>query len=548
MDDSLLQLSDANRERMRRAIRRWSPIVVLGALLAGATSLVVSLSLKPEYVATAQLYIAPASNPTVAFQDVVLGQNVARSYVQLVTSDVVLKPAATQMNWTDLKEFRERVQATQVRDTTIINVSFRDSAARTAAEAANAVVDSFIAQSRALQSSLQGTTASQLDAQIDSLQRDISSLDAEIAGLRAEIAATARPGSSAPPKAEQQSQLSQLDFSRQTKQQTLAQLLKTRDDMRLAAVRAESTVTLWQPAVPPDEPVSPRVPLNVALGVVSGGLVTALVILLMSYVGDRITDYEQVQARLGVPPMAQVHMSERAETLAGKLFVRDQPTAPVAEAFRALRTNIQFASVDAQPRSLVVTSALPGEGKSVVAANLAMALAEAGTPTILVDADLRRPSQHKLFGLSARFGLTTLLTGTEVSLESFRVSSGLVVIPSGPLPPNPAQLLASARMSTLIRDLSGYRERTFVLIDTSPVLAVADAIGLATRVDGCLVVVDSSGTRASAALHAVDALRRARARVLGVVLNKVSAAEGAPYYYYGRYGSQQSQQPGSHGG
>ncbi len=437
-----------DRARLWHALRRWAVVVVLSALLAGLAAFGVSLALPPQYRATAQLFVAPAANPTVALQEVILGQNLAQSYVQLATAEVVLGPAMARVGLTDLDEFRNRTNVAQVRDTFVINISFHSDDPARAAGTANAIAESFVARSGTIQSALQGT------------------------------------------------------------------------------------VSLWQPATLPTERESPRTTLNVLLGAFSGALIATFIIAAITYLDDRVTDFDRVRARLGITPLEEVHRSTAPESKRAKLFVRDTPHSREAEAFRSLRTNISFASVDKRPRSILVTSALPTEGKSVVSANLALALAQEGTPTVLVDADLRRPSQHILFGIDPQAGLTGLITGLLPieQLERFQVSERLMVIPSGPLPPNPAEMLSSERMSVLINGLVALAPGQTVVIDTSPVLAVTDPIALSTKVDGCLLVIDSGRTNARAARRAVERLAGVNATILGAVLNKVSTAHD--YYGY----------------
>jgi capsular exopolysaccharide synthesis family protein len=302
----------------------------------------------------------------------------------------------------------------------------------------------------------------------------------------------------------------------------------------------QGTVTVWQPATPPTESESPRVVLNTVLGGLGGGLIALLMIGMVTYLDDRITDFDQVRSRLGLAPLGEVDRVTGPDSIAGKLFVRDTPDSMEAEAFRSLRTNIAFANVDKPPRSILVTSALPFEGKSVVSANLALAFAHAGTPTILVDADLRRPSQHKLFEVDTADGLTSLLTGRlpVEEINRFRVGPNLLVIPCGSIPPDPAELLGSATMSALIQRLANLAEGCTVIIDTSPVLAVADPTALATKVDGCVLVVDAGRTSGRACRRAVERLAAVNARILGAILNKVSSEQGDYRYEY--YASSES--------
>jgi capsular exopolysaccharide synthesis family protein len=509
-------------ERLLRGFRRWAGIVAIAMIVGGVVSFSVSRLVPPEYRATAQLYLAPAPNAT-ASVDIVGGQNLARSYAQLANSSVVLRTAMDDLGWTDLKTFRDRATSTWVRDTSIITVSFKHGDPEFAARAANAIANAFIVQSRTLQSSIQGGAVQQLDEQIKQLQDDIRALDTLIATT----------------PADQQTQRVQLDGQRQTKQQTLAQLLKTRDDINLASARAQNNVSLWESAVAPTEPDSPHVGLNTALGALLAGLLVVLAIGMLGYVEDRIGDFDAMHEKLGITPLAEVYRASANEATGGMLFVRDAPMSPDAEAFRGLRTNILFASVDRRPRTILVTSALPLEGKSVVSANLALAFAQAGSPTVLIDADLRRPSQHRLFGRSSSTGLTTLLTQQDPMsrLVDFSVAPNLHLLPSGPLPPDPAEFLSSARMSALLEALANRAPDATVIIDTSPTLAVADAIALSAKVDACLVVVDSARTRTGSAIRAVESLRRVRARIVGGVVNKVRTT---PAGYYGYYGPSQA--------
>ncbi len=519
------RLRDLVRER--RIPYRQALIVVVAALVGGLAGTLSSGTPVAVYRAAAQLYVAPASNPTSAYQDVYLGQTLAKSYAQLATADVVLQPAMETVGFNDLNAFRARTDITQLKDSSILSVAFRDTDPKRAAAAANAIAESFIVQGRNLQTALQGSAASQLDTQINAIQDDIKSLDGQIAALRTQNAAR--------PSADLQTQILQLDSSRQSKQQTLAQIVKTRDDMRLAAARADNTVYLWQRATTPLGPEPVRAPINALAGAGVAGMVALAILVGIAYFDDRVRNADELRAKLKLAPMAEVFRSGAPESLAGKLFLRDAPKSMESEAFRSLRTNVLFANVDERPRRILVTSATPVEGKSIVSANLALAFAQSGTPTILVDADLRRPSLHKLFNLRPATGLTSLLMDAgsiPSAIERFRVTEHLVVIPCGPLPPNPAELLSSGMMASLIKELTQVAEGCTVIIDTSPVLAAPDAVGLATMVDGSIFVIDAQRTQARTCRRALEALHRVHAVVLGGVLNNVSNEHAYGFDYY----------------
>jgi len=214
------------------------------------------------------------------------------------------------------------------------------------------------------------------------------------------------------------------------------------------------------------------------------------------------------------------------------VIVHENPKSPATEAYRVLWTNIQFSAVDRALRKLAVTSAGPSEGKSITVCNLAAIYAQAGQKTLVIDADMRRPAIHHTFFISNRFGLSHVLSNRceahEVISETF--VPNLYALPSGVIPPNPAELLASNRMKTLLEELE--REFDVILLDTPPVLSLADAQIVSAQCDGVLLVIDSGKVKIQAAQKAKEKLEMAGARILGVVLNNVKRIDGDYYYYY----------------
>lgn len=220
------------------------------------------------------------------------------------------------------------------------------------------------------------------------------------------------------------------------------------------------------------------------------------------------------------------------------LIVHDQPKSPIAEAFRTLRTNIQYAKVDVDLKTLLFTSAGPGEGKSTVTANSAVALAQTGKRVVLVDCDLRKPVQHHIFNLNKK-GLTNCLVGESPVSELLQDTEveGLRILTSGPIPPNPAELLGSARMERILAEL---REETdYLILDCPPVIAVTDACVLARKADGILLVLDADQIRPEMAQKAKELLENAQGKILGAILNRVEVEKEHSYYYY-YYGDKKS--------
>lgn len=221
----------------------------------------------------------------------------------------------------------------------------------------------------------------------------------------------------------------------------------------------------------------------------------------------------------------------------GKLIAFREPKAPASEAYRALRTNIDFSGFDKVIKTLLVTSATPDEGKSVVTGNLGITMAVDGKKVLIIDADLRNPSQHKCFGLSNNVGLTSLLVNDSLCLEEAICTTNihnLFILPGGPIPPNPAELLNSKKMRELIQDLACAFD--IILVDSPPVMAVTDASILASYLDGTILVIGTGQVSKELAHAAKEQLNKVKANILGAVLNKAPLSSGGYYsnYYYGR--------------
>jgi capsular exopolysaccharide synthesis family protein len=214
------------------------------------------------------------------------------------------------------------------------------------------------------------------------------------------------------------------------------------------------------------------------------------------------------------------------------LITLTNPRSPVSEAYRTLRTNLEFSSLDRPIKTMVVTSPGLGEGKSTTLANLAVTLAQAEKEVILVDCDLRRPSQHEIFGLSNGVGLTTMVVDDGAMKEPPLLDTGVAglrLLPSGPLPPNPSELVGSRRMGEIISVLA--KQSDIALFDAPPVVAVTDAAVLASRVDGVLLVIKAGATKRDHARRAKALLEKVNAHLLGVVLNNIKM-DTSYYSYY----------------
>lgn len=220
-----------------------------------------------------------------------------------------------------------------------------------------------------------------------------------------------------------------------------------------------------------------------------------------------------------------------------EIFTKRNPKSPISEAFRTLRTNIQFSSIDKPIRSIVITSSGPGEGKSTVSINIAAAIAQAEKKVLLIDCDLRKPTLHKTFNMSSLKGLTNILVENidykDVVFTDQEIE-GLDIIASGPVPPNPAELLGSNRMKSFIEMMKDIYD--MVILDTPPVGLVTDSALLSTIVDGTILVCSVGEADINGTKRAKDLLDKVKANILGVVLNKIPVNDGGYYkYHYNQY-------------
>ena len=339
----------------------------------------------------------------------------------------------------------------------------------------------------------------------------------------------------------------------ESNQQLYESLLQHLKDATVSAGLRATNINVVDPARPPAFPVRPKVALYLALGVI-GGLLVGITLAFAQEGLERRTvkTAEDVEKLVDAPTLALIPMAGSAEGRryllmkprqgngssngSVALAVSTQPTSPLAESYRTLRTSVLF-STRPPPRAVLVTSAAPGEGKTCTALNLSIALAEGGQRVVLVDGDMRRPGISGTLGMLKHKGLSGVLAGVYPLAEALYPSGSipnLWVLPAGPHPPNPASLICASNIEAVLRELREQYDQ--VVVDSPPVLMVTDATLLAASVDGVVMVVESGVTSPGILVHALRTLETAAAKVLGVVVNKVDfRSDGYHYSSYYRY-------------
>lgn len=334
------------------------------------------------------------------------------------------------------------------------------------------------------------------------------------------------------------SQLDQLQTSLDLYKQIYINSTSNLETLRMTKAQNSVTVLKMEIAEIPNTPIAPNPMQTASLSALVGLIIGACIAFLIEYLDDSIKTPEEVSDLTDLPVIGFVAYvrSPRSKNISEKekhqVISLTQPRSIVAESYRSLRTNLEFSSVDHPVNTVLITSLNPSEGKTTIASNLAVVVSSSGKRTLLLDADMRHPSVHRLFNLPNRVGLSDLLRGT-LALEDVTTSvqalPNLTIISSGSLPPNPAELLASNKMNQILSDLR--LRYDIVIIDSSP-LVVSDPQILASRVDGVLYVIQPGKTRGKNVESSVQQLRRINVRLIGVVFNMIKIKQDSYYSHY----------------
>jgi polysaccharide biosynthesis transport protein len=504
-------------------LRRRLWIVVLAIVIAVAAAYVVSSRETPAYQAEAQVNVGGSSistilNPSAHVSSSVVQQNVASAAQSAHTTSVAAATlTAAGVHGMSPQDLLDETSVTPSDTTSFFTIAVTDRFPDRAMGLATAYAEKFVTMSN-------HQAVAGLSAKLTALNAEIKRLKAKIAR---EIAATGSQSAGAA-----DTTILQNDLKQQSAYQNGLASLSNNNQVAQRATEAHK--------------VRPATTRNLLMGLGIGLVIGLVLVSLAEALDTRVRHSDDVSARLGLPLLTRIPIPPRSLRKASSLGMLDDESGIQTEAYRKLRINLDFANLSIKARTIMVTSATEQEGKSTTVANLAVALARAGRRVVLVDLDLRKPFLDRFFDLTGRPGITDVALG-HVTLDQAMWSipipgadggpqaGSLHVLPSGPMPPNPADLIESSVVSEVLLDLA--ERADVVLLDSAPLLPVSDGVILSNKVDGMLVVVRASTVRRPVLTELQRVLAACPAAKLGFVLTGSDEAEGYGYYGYGGYGA-----------
>ncbi len=528
-------------------IKRWKLIVICFVVI-GLGTFIGSKLMTPIYQSAATIRISISAGTSQAdINNLLASDQLVQTEAQLATSYQVLSQVAAHYPGLTVDELAKNVTSVAATNTQLFGITVSDPSPSRAAALANDIAATLIKQENQVNQQVNAQSQQQIQQDLQQTQKQIDSISAQLARLRT------GKGSDA--------QISTLNAQLSTLHAHYTQWQSLLAQVELTEAQSGNTLRIAQPAQPASSPVRPNVLLNTAIGLLVGLLNGLLLAMLFEQLDTRVRTEEALTQLVDWPVLAKIwnqSPSKKDKNKTEEELVNPPPHSPNVESYRILRTNIGFSMVDKSLHSMMVVSAQPQDGKSTVAANLAIFMAKAGKKTLLIDADLRRPTQSKKFhlppgksGLSnaivacsqLQFVASTPFMGqssqplsTGFSLEPYLHSvdiPNLRVMPSGPNPPNPPELLDSKAMERFFTALA-VSGAEVIIFDTPPLIGLSDANILASKVDGVLVVVDITTANKKNLKQMKALLVQSGSRVLGCIMNKQhqNRSDNAYSYYY----------------
>lgn len=518
--------------------RRW--VVVRTAVVVVVVAIAASAIETPTYQATAILLVKERGLASTLFGQIMPELSVQPERGLRTQADLVkLRPVATRA----LRRVKIELAADELvskmsvvvnPQSNLMTIGVNDRDPRTAQRLVNAMAEEYVAWNRALNGREIARARDEVRAKLESTEENMLAIARRMSGQDRQVREGIRT----------QWSLATALYS---------MLAEKYEQLRIISASSSGDSVVVAPSVVPASPVSPRPVRNVFVGLILGLLLGGGLAFLYEYLDNTLKSRQDIEEYVKLPVLGEIPLVTSSLDGKRQIVSVTHPRSVQAEAFRMLRSNLHYLNVDRSLRCFIVTSPSPGEGKSTVAANLAVAFARAGQRVRILCCDLRRPIIHGMFGVDNKVGLTNVLCDRRPVFEAVRIGqgTGVEVLTSGPIPPDPSELLGSRRMAEVIEEAKA--EVDVVIIDAPPIVAMSDVLQISPQADGVIMVARAGDTTRDMVKIAKGILDGVQANVLGVVLNAVTPSETYGYYgyygyrkysgYYGQYGEEPDGKP-----
>ena len=497
--------------------RKW--IIIQAVVVVTLTALVVSFLQPKSYEGEARVLISEKDSGAALFGTVLpeLSSQPERG-LQTQVQLMQLRPMAED-TIRDLNlgmrpgELLGRIEVSAVGQTNIVTIKAKDADPKVAAQIANTMAESFVAWSREYKRESLSAASAEVESRLEETKNQVLELGRKL---------------------NEQGKSDDLDAELQIATGSYTTLAEKLEQLRINAQLETGSGRVVSSAVSNPVPVSPKPMRNGVLGLAVGLAFGLGMAFLYEYLDNTIKSEDEIERLFGATVLGHIPTDKVAKEDLRRLSIVESPGSRTAEAYRVLRNSLDFINFQHDIKTLLVTSAAPAEGKSTVAANLAASLAQAGQKVVMMSCDFRRPTTESYFGVTNMIGLSDVLTGAN-SLKAALQRPGddqLLVITSGKMPPNPSELLGSKKMEELVQELEDWAD--WVIIDSPPLLAVADPAAVARWADGVLLVTRAGVSTREAASKAKEMLDNVGARVVGVTLWDLGDGGLSGNYYYGK--------------
>ncbi len=527
-----------------RTILRRAWLLVALPVLAVAGAVAITSTFPPTYESEAHILVRPVQpiNSLDTGGANASSDEVARTYAQMLTERPLLAQVIADLKLqTTPAQLQGQIKIAPQPNTTVLKITVQNSDPVAARNIANKLIQDFVAQTRQIQQRQVNQYRSSVEAQLNQLRSQIQTEQARIDQLndKANQSQPTPSGSSSSRRAsastaiglkpEEQTELANLQEQVVLDRSQYAAIVHTESDIQVNVARAADNLVVLSPAETPTIPIAPKPMLNALLAALGGLALGVGLTLLLEHFDSAIRTDEQLIEHTGLRPLGHIPFSRGNRGQKELVVLRKEPF--LSEPYKALRTNLLFSAMDREPKVITVTSATPKEGKSRIAANLAIALAKAGRQTLLIDCDFRRPVQHRLFNRQRNVGLADLIVGEVTEAEVIlpvETVPNLHLLSSGSMRHNASELLDSIAMRTLLARVSEAFDH--VILDTPAVNVMADGLIVGRNAEATLLVVEHGRSRYPAVRKAREALDNVGARVVGCALNKVPTRERHTHY------------------